>query len=297
MKTLNIVLDYTEAEELSKLLEDKFLSELALYFAKGYENLISTYAIPLAIMSQGVMTMFTFENTLKAAIETKTELKLETPEAQKAFAKYQKESQKKSSKVSAKKLKELSKKTPFIENAVNILALNSMVNAWTNFETLSKDIWIHLLNSYPHKFVQGAINHSANNEIEGIKNKNISISLLRKYNFTIENHLGEILEKKFDFTSVRGIKKSFTTILDTNKYDMSFLDDPLLSQLEITRHLVVHKAGITDREYLKRSIYKNEKNNSILNLSAKRTSRQMNSAIHGGIKLLKISQQIIKDCG
>ena len=80
------------------------------------------------------------------------------------------------------------------------------------------------------------------------------VGLAAKYNFDLRNCLGTILKPKFDFTSIAGIKKAFTVAFkgsDQIAQLQRILSDPVLWELEVTRNLIVHRAGIVDEEYNK----------------------------------------------
>jgi hypothetical protein len=97
------------------------------------------------------------------------------------------------------------------------------------------------------------LKESDKNNIDGISGKSISIELLGKYEFNLNNKLGEILSNKYDFTGCSGIKKAFIDLDKKKKDKLNFLDNPIAYKLEITRNLIVHNAGIIDNEYLKKT--------------------------------------------
>ena len=164
-------------------------------------------------------------------------------------------------------------------------SLNSLVNIWTSFESSVKEVWIYCVNSYPKIFIHEILKHGDTTEITS--GKNISFSLLAKYNFNISNLVGQILQWKFDFTSVNGIKKAFLALLNQNNISLQKFDDPFLIQLEIARHLVVHNVGIIDQEYLKRTIKQNEKIGELINFSAEEMRNYGNSCIVPIVELVK----------
>ena len=106
---------------------------------------------------------------------------------------------------------------------------------------------------------------------------------MSKYDFNISNNLGDLLASKFDFTSVKGIKKSYQDLLQLNDTELTYFDDTNLLQLEIIRHILVHNAGRIDSDYLKRSSRKGE----ILNIRIELTAEEFNEYINCGIKALK----------
>ncbi len=60
------------------------------------------------------------------------------------------------------------------------------------------------------------------------------------------------MKPKFEFTSISGIQKAFKVFVPTDDFIQKVLADPLLGDLEATRHLIVHRASRVDEEYKKR---------------------------------------------
>ena len=166
-------------------------------------------------------------------------------------------------------------------------SLNSIVNVWTTFESSIKELWIYCVDNYPKIFINGVLRHQDNTEITGVSGKNISISLLAKYDFNISKIVGQIMNSKFDFTNISGIKKAFQALLDESNISLKSLDEKYLNQLEITRHLIVHKAGIIDENYLKRTIKTDENIGELINLSEEEMRNFGNSCISPIIELVK----------
>jgi hypothetical protein len=170
---------------------------------------------------------------------------------------------------------------PILQESYNNLGLNALVNCWTLFEAISKDIWVYCLNNFPKEFLFNLLKNGKDfdQEIEGIKGKNISIGLLAKYNFDISKNLGDLLVGKYDFTTVRGIKKSYKDLFELKDADLSTLENKNLTQLEITRHLFVHNAGVIDSDYLKRSAKQNESINTKVQITSTEAGDLINSSI------------------
>lgn len=80
MKLLNIAIDLESIEECEKRLRDKSLQELCENFKLGYENILSTFAFPIAVAAHSMQSMYDFEYRLKAATELKTNLTDESKE-------------------------------------------------------------------------------------------------------------------------------------------------------------------------------------------------------------------------
>lgn len=293
MKILNISIDIESIEECEKRLQDKSLKALCRNFKLGYENILSTYAFPIAVVAHSLSNIHELEYRLKAATQLKTGLTDESIEFKELVKEYRLKDRKKGRSIeeASKQLKKMGKELSYLDGTINQISLNSMVNSWTIFESIMKDTWIHLLNSNPKRFLSSTLLNNDGN-ISGLEGKNISISLLQKYDLNLSNHLGEILHIKYDFTSVSGIKKAYSDLFRKEGRDFSFIESKQLSQLEIVRHITVHKGGIIDEEYMKRTIFKNEKNGRKLDYSARRTKELINAPISIGTKLFLIVDTI-----
>jgi hypothetical protein len=172
-------------------------------------------------------------------------------------------------------------------------SLNSLVNIWTAFEATIKSLWAYSLDNYPKLFINEVLRHKGSTEVAGIDGKSISIGLLAKYDFNISNCLGSVMNEKFDFTSISGIKKALNALLGDNETIQSSFNDPSLTQLEITRNLIVHSAGIIDNDYLKRTSRIDEKIGKRIDLSVKELCTYGNSCLNPTVSLALELDRII----
>lgn len=213
----------------------------------------------------------------------------------KHFEKKIKENDSQSFELAEEEINLLLEKAPLID-AYRTLGLNSLVNSWTIFEAFSKDLWKFILNKEPQKFIGHLLksNNSSLNEIEGISGKQISINLLSKYNFNLSNNLGDILASKYDFTGAKGIKTAFKELLNLGREELPFLDDKDLKQLEITRHLIVHNAGIIDDDYLRRSSRGSENINDRLTISHTDAGKMINASVESIVGLICLLEEKLK---
>lgn len=151
-------------------------------------------------------------------------------------------------------LKSLAKTAEEIRDPLRTLLLHSLLASWTAFECLIKDVWIQCLNTFPNECAQPTFSTLTDREfIDGINMKAIQVGLLAKYEFDVSNCLGTLLAPKFDFTSLKGMQKAyeaaFKNLLDVEK----IFTDTHLVRLEATRHLMVHRGGVVDNEYLEKT--------------------------------------------
>ncbi len=187
-------------------------------------------------------------------------------------------------------LRQIKKQDKELEVGLNILKLNFIANSWAIYESTCKDIWRILVNENPQLFVHSVLEYIRNNQNaqDSLTSKSISIGFLAKYNFDISKNLGDILVSKFDFSGNSGIFKAFSKLLIKNKINSNFLVNNNLSELEIARHVIVHRAGIIDEEYINRTKRINVKIGERLEYSTTVGKRLSQSSVNSVIKLINI---------
>jgi hypothetical protein len=100
-------------------------------------------------------------------------------------------------------------------NSARALVGATLVGAWTAMETVSKDSWIASLNTRPSQLGYRALSNIESTEAEtGLTKKHIPVTLAAKYGFDLRDCLGTILCKKFDFTSLSGIREAYIAAFD-----------------------------------------------------------------------------------
>lgn len=273
-------------------------------YCLSLNQILTTLAIPYTFMTvgyqQGMLKIMPYSTSLNE-LEKLDGYKEKDPKKHaqsivKHFEKKIKESRSQSFELAEEEITKLLENAPPLANAYRTLGLNALVNSWTIFEAFSKDLWKYILNKQPQKFINHLLKSKSSslNEIEGINGKQISISLLSKFNFDLSNNLGDILAPKYDFTSARGIKTAYKDLLNLDIIELAFLNDEQISQLEITRHLIVHNAGIIDEDYLKRTTNKNEKLNDEIIISHEDASKMINSSVESVVGLISIIEDRTK---
>ena len=246
-----------EIEVLEKCCEgirNAELVKIAESVIRNIEEIAVALAMPHALMKESVKQLKALQYHFECVAANKIEIDPKTDEHIELLRNYvtnkMEASTKEQSDEARNLLRNLRISSPIVDNAITTQALNSLVNIWTIFESVSKDIWIFLLNSYQTIFLNCILESSGDGQVEGLSGKYISISLLGKYGFDLNNKLGDILVGKYDFTSCVGIKKAFVDLRKENRRRLDFLDTRYLYQFEGLRNLIVHKAGIVDVLYL-----------------------------------------------
>jgi hypothetical protein len=140
-------------------------------------------------------------------------------------------------------------------NALRSLTLARIVFAWTAFECLAGDMWEVAVNEKAIDLGHPAFQHLPQDSIatEGITTRNVAVGILARYGFDLRNALGTVLRPKFDFSSVTGIQTGYEAAFGRVGRLGEILGDKELVRLEITRHAVVHRAGVVDEEYIRRT--------------------------------------------
>jgi hypothetical protein len=251
-------------------LEDEGLKKIANIAINNMQHVVTGLALPQVLLMESIRRSKQINYLIYASKASKISLDTNNDDEKEVLMKIVSEKlEKEQMKISneAIKLLESFKEISLVENAIRIQALNSLVNIWTIFESCTKEIWKYLLNNYQSNFLSNILKESEKSNIDGISGKTISIELLGKYDFNLNNKLGEILSDKFDFTSCSGIKKAFIALDKKKKDNLIFLDNPIAYKLEITRNLIVHNAGIIDNEYLKKTSIPNQTFGELIDLN------------------------------
>jgi hypothetical protein len=137
-----------------------------------------------------------------------------------------------------------------------------LVAAWTAFETLAGDLWEATVNAHPHGLSQLAgrkkkgAEDKPGQEGKGDTGRMIPFSLLEKFDFKVSNAMGSIQRdmKKVTFTSLDEIRRAYVVAFaDLAPGVYQILDDAALDRLSIVRNLIVHAAGVGDKEYIAKS--------------------------------------------
>jgi hypothetical protein len=142
-----------------------------------------------------------------------------------------------------------------VADALRSLKLARIVFGWTAFECMVADMWEIAVNEKAIELGQPTFQHLPQDSIsnEGITARNVAVGILARYGFDLRNALGTVLRPKFDFTSVAGIQCAYEAAFGKSARLIEIFGDKDLIRLEVTRHVGVHRAGIVDREYIRRT--------------------------------------------
>jgi hypothetical protein len=286
MKIQNIELNIEEIEAIANDLHSPIVMTAHSQYCESMQSVVELLTSPIIFMSLAISkvkeTHISIENSVKLGHLFNNPDMTNPKKTAEELVDFFKQAYKKENETTVDEA--YSEAKFLIENNYRVKALyhniglNALVNSWTMFENCIKDLWIKLLNSFPDLLNNSILNSKTENDSQ-LSGKNIPVTLLSKYKYNISNHLGEILVGKYDFTGTSGIKKSYKDLLGISDIHLKIFDDDHLNQLEITRHLIVHKASIIDADYLKRSKRQNENNNDKLILESEEACALINSSI------------------
>ena len=287
-----------EVEKLRDTIEEGKIKDLLDNYYKSLKSILYTANVPFLCMMAGYeKAMLKFLPLAEAGKRIpdlfkneKKDPKTEAIELVQHFEKKIMESMKEGESVMGDKLVDFITNDEQFRNAYYSIIHGTLVNTWTIFEAISKDLWRFILNNFPDKFFHSVVNSKDKNfnSIEGLSGKQISVALLSKYEFNLSNSLGDLISPRYDFTSPKGIKSAYKHLFNCDLNDLNFLDNRHLLQLENIRHLMVHNAGTIDEEYLKRSTYENEELGEDLRIEANQLDDLINSNIDAIIGLFKL---------
>ena len=154
-----------------------------------------------------------------------------------------------------RRLSQLTTKEPKIGEALRLIRHMTLLLSWTSFECVASDSWEAAVNVRPLMLGHPAFANLPQDgeDIAGLETRSVSVGLLAKHGFDIRGKLGTLLKSKFDFTGVSGIRKAYGAAFGNKLPLDKVLGDENLSGLEAVRHAIVHRAGIADELYLKRT--------------------------------------------
>lgn len=249
------------AEEAAKACRVGEIKEIAMIFARRASEVLHLLSLPLSLLTLGVHRANHVEFQARAML--KTHGMAGWPNSDPAKAEINAQISRMSKEESPGKnpvdeadrlLANLLEDRELVEPPVRALLYSGCVSCWSLFECAMRDAWVAAINSRPLRLAQAAIASQTDDpEIEGISGKYVSVGLLAKHSFDLRGCLGTLLVQKFDFTGVSGIRKAFRAAFGNKPNFDQFLSDNRLSRLEATRHLIVHRAGLVDDEYIRRT--------------------------------------------
>jgi hypothetical protein len=140
-----------------------------------------------------------------------------------------------------------------------------IIATWTAFETMAGDLWEAALNIHPAglsnldgKATRLRKTNKPMMQVRGSTSdsKLVPLDLIQMNQFDLRQCMGTILRGRFEFGRLEGIREAYASAFHKNCGQIdAALGDDALDVLSAVRNVIVHKAGIADAEYLKRTKY------------------------------------------
>jgi hypothetical protein len=251
------------ATSMPPRIQSKALYPIAVAFGKAVDNILFLGVTPKILVSFGYREAISFGFFQKLArtdditgvsgfddwfarVSARVEEVAKTEEAKKEFVKHLSET-------ADRHLASLSTDEK-VGPALRSLQLSRLILTWTAFECLASDAWETAVNENPLGLGQTAFKSlPAGQDVEGVSARHVSVGILGRYGFDLRKRLGTVLRPKFDFTSVGGIRDAFEAAFGKSRVLTGILADAQLTLLESTRHLIVHRGGTVDGEFVRRT--------------------------------------------
>lgn len=163
---------------------------------------------------------------------------------------------------------------------------------WSAFEVFCKDIFVSVLNKSPSLYAN-LVNCQWTKERFGVS-QNSWVKLLETHKYDLNGKLGSIVGSDKDFSSPQLLMEIFEVLFkdfdDSQKHLNSFKDSGiwLLGQ---RRHLIAHRCGIVDQEYLDKTRDASQVLGNVLQLRGKDLSVGMTAVAQCALGLAAIASR------
>jgi hypothetical protein len=189
---------------------------------------------------------------------------------------------------SAKAALRLIVKEQNMRRPMRALLYSCAVFAWSAVESALKDAWVTAVNLQPlplgHRSVLAL---RGDGVADGITSKRVSVGLLAKYGFGLRDKIGTILAGKYDFTGTDGMRAAYSAAFGKEEIIESALSSDQLSRLEAIRHVIAHRAGLVDEEFIRRTGGEGQTVGSLLSITEKTLCELIDSAISATTTVLR----------
>jgi len=121
---------------------------------------------------------------------------------------------------------------------------------WTSFEVLFRDLVTVVLNGNP-SLVSHLLRDDRSRQVLDLRRMDTEI--LAAPGFDLKDKMGDIIGSHDAFTRLETMRTMFAALCPTEKSVAQLLNDPALWLLAQRRHLIVHRRGIVDLQYLEKT--------------------------------------------
>jgi hypothetical protein len=244
------------ARECLPHIRDPLLREIAAGFAKNFDDIFDLCVFPLKLAMVGLSGQREMMNFMSACMRShqsatrygKDPKATEAIRAELAKIRGEEETRKWLDDNASGMVVAMLQAEDMQPTVRNILLL-VLSASWTLFEALSTDLWTALVNSRPTQLGGQVISNISDQRGDGeVANRGISLRLLAKHGFNLSNVLGTLLNRRFDFSSLSGIRRAYRSAFPG--LDLGILDSADLKLLQAYRHVIVHRAGAADQSFV-----------------------------------------------
>lgn len=240
---------------MASTLKTEELSGIIKAFDKNSEDIVALFAMPYGLLLSGLRESYLQRDFVQALTKTKTfDWKNSNPENQQQV---QLEMQKMWGDKTKGLLEEdtirrlrLMFSHPVWARTMRVLFSSGLTAAWTALESALADTWIQSINLRPLQLGKNVSQKIASDRTASGTDHILSFSALARYDFNLAGRLGSVLSRKFDFTSLSGMRAAYTAAFNKDKTLLDIFGDPQLKRLQAYRHCIIHKAGIADEAFL-----------------------------------------------
>lgn len=131
--------------------------------------------------------------------------------------------------------------------AARELTRQGIVLVWSAMEVLARDLFVFLLDRQP-SLSDLLLSDVTNRKRFSVER--IDWQTLTSYGFDMSKSLGRFLISRADLKNVPAIRTTYQALFPTASTLHQALSDKRLWDLSQKRHLIVHRRGVVDREYL-----------------------------------------------
>jgi hypothetical protein len=185
---------------------------------------------------------------------------------------------------------------------------SQIIGAWTAVEVLAADLWEAFLNKHP-EFGVRALNAKRaapdkrdgegaddDEEVGAEIDFTLPIDKLKEWQFNLKSRMGTLLRTKWNFSKRREAAEAYHKVFPENQKQINaILHSRELRWLAATRHLIVHKAGKADADFLgkmkKHPIFGSVPEGQQIPLDGSITAALFNGAFRRGDELLQFACQ------
>jgi hypothetical protein len=141
-----------------------------------------------------------------------------------------------------------------VKSAYETMMRSQIILIWSAFETLAGDLWETALNCHPKELSQLKNNQTQpqNSQKDKSDGKSIKTWILEDYDYDLSSHMGTVLRDRFTFQSLKIIQEAYLSAFPTScgVGRASFWQDPSLKAVCALRNVIVHRAGVIDKQFM-----------------------------------------------